>query len=134
MRSKWNPFNYPPSAVLKSIWGFILPVLAVLADQLTSDQPLTWRGVIAALISGLVTGYGVFAVQNKPIPGEVTPAEAHYAEGGYASILLIVGVVLVILGLLGLFKVLAFTFVIAVVLVVIGLILVVAAGRGGTRL
>lgn len=131
--NSWNPFKYPPRAVLKSVWGFLLPGFAILLNAFTEAQgdptdPVTKFDYIIALLTAIVTGYTVFAVQNTP-PGEVTPAEAGTA--GLGLILTVVGIVLIIVGILALLKVLAISLAVSIILVVIGLLLVVF-GRAGT--
>lgn len=136
--SSWNPFSYPPRAVLKTLYGFFLPgVVAIGAAfaRAAADvkAPVTKADYIAALVAMFVTGGAVFAATNTP-PGEVTPQEA---EGGYAGVgglLVIIGVVLLVLALLGLFKVLAISLTVILIFVVIGLLLVVFGRRSGTHL
>ena len=134
--SSWNPFSYPPRAVLKTIYGFLLPGVVALGGAfaraaLDPNKPVTKYDVIAALVAMFVTGGTVFGVTNKP-PGEVTPEEA---EGGYATLnlaLLVIGLVLLAVAVLGLLHVLAIALSICIILVVIGFLLVVGAQFGGT--
>lgn len=131
MNKSWNPFSYPPQAVLKSLWGFFLPGLAIVLDSLRNNGHITWTDAGVALLTSLVGGYGTFAITNKP-PGEITPAEA---EGGYTTLnlaLLVIGLVLLAVAVLGLLHVLAIALSICIILVVIGFLLVVGAQFGGT--
>lgn len=123
MNKSWNPFSYPARAVVKSLWGFMLPGLAILLKTLQDNGKISLTDVLVAFLTASVVGYSVFAAENDP-PGAITPREA-----GSVGLLFVVGVVLVIVGILGLFHVLALSLAIAIVLVVVGLILLVVDRR-----
>lgn len=134
--NSWNPFKYPPRAVIKAVWGFFLPGFGILLNAFTEAQsdptdPVTGLDYVIALLTAVVTGYTVFAAQNTP-PGEVTPKEA---EGGYAAglglLFVVVGIVLIIIGILALLHVLSISLTVSILLIVIGLLMVVF-GRAGT--
>lgn len=134
--NSWNPFKYPPRAVIKSVWAFLLPGFAILLNAFTEAQsdptdPVTGLDYIIAGLTAFVTGYTVFAVQNTP-PGNVTPAEADNNEGGYAGVslvLLIVGILLIAIAVLALFKVLAISLAWVILLVIAGFLLLFFAHR-----
>lgn len=127
--SSWNPFKYPPRAVIKSVWGFLLPGLGLLLDAIRENGAITWTDAIVAFLVAAVSGYAVFAAQNTP-PGDITPAEAEAGRASLDNLLGIVGVVFILIALLGLFKVLALTLTVVLILLAIGLVLLVFSYRG----
>src|SRR5690349_19701240 len=124
--NKWNPFAYPPRAVLKTIYGFLLPgVVAVGAAYARAQgdptKPVTKFDVVAALVAMFVTGGAVFSATNAP-------QEEHDDEGneiGNVGVLFIIGALLVLVGVLGLLGVVSLSVAISVVLCIVGLVLIV---------
>lgn len=120
-KNPWNPFNYHPSQLAKSFLAFVAPALvsigAALQDGTRGGSSITTAEWVEAFIAAVVTSVGVFSVSNEP--------RSAPPEGGYADLLLIAGVVLVVVGLLGLFGVLGLGLALSVVFVVVGLLLVV---------
>lgn len=126
--NKWNPFSYPPRAILKAIWGFLLPaigyLLAAFQEQAADpSDPVTTIDYVIAIGLALTTGYGTFAITNEP-QGETTPREAK-SETGAVGLLFVIGLIVIAVGILGLFELLKLSLAISVVLVVIGILLVV---------
>lgn len=58
--------------------AFLGPLLTLL---LATDQDLDWRSVVAAVVSGLVGGLGVYQTTNEPPTGE-RALGGGFAEGG----------------------------------------------------
>lgn len=132
--SGWNPFRYPPKAVLKTIYGFLLPGIIALGSAFARAQadvkaPVTKFDVVAALVAMFVTGGAVFAVTNAP-------QEKHDEEGnevGAVGVLFIVGVLLVAVAILGLLGVVSISTTVCIILGLVGVILMVLDQRGTLR-
>lgn len=128
--SSWNPFSYPPSAVLKTIYGFLLPGVVALGAAFAraavdATHPVTKADYIAALVAMFVTGGAVFGAKNKDVPVDDN-------EGGYTSlslVFLIVGVLLLALAILALLKVLAISLAWVILMVIAGFLLIFFAHR-----
>lgn len=134
--NSWNPFSYPPRAVLKSVWGFLLPGVGLLLNAFMEQQndptdPVTVLDWIIAGLTCVVTGYTVFAVENKP-PGNVTPDEAD-REVGAVGFLFLIGVLLVAVAILGLLGVVNLGLVVCLILAIIGVVLMVVDRTGRFR-
>lgn len=123
MSNSWNPLAYKPGEVLKAVVGFLAPALVFLGTAVLESSDggtsITGSEWLQALIAAVVTSAGVFSASNKSENPPPNP------EGGYAGILAILGVVLIVVGVLGLFHVLGISLAVSIVLVVIGLLLVV---------
>lgn len=130
--NSWNPFKYPPRAVLKAVYGFLTPGVVLLGGAFAraavdADKPVTKYDIIAALVAMFVTGGAVFASTNTP-PGDVTPREA---ERGAVGVLFIVGALLIAVAILGLLGVVNLSLVICVILAILGLLCIVLDVRRG---
>ena len=123
MKSSWNPLAYKPGEVFKAIIAFLAPALVSLGAAVLEDSAggttITQAEWLQALIAAVVTSAGVFSASNKSENPPPNP------EGGYGGILAILGVVLIVVGILGLFHVLGLSLAVSVVLVVVGLVLLV---------
>lgn len=120
--ANWNPFAYPPSAVAKAAWGFFLPGAGVLLNAYTGDSPVTTRDWVVALLTCVVTGYGVFKIQNKGgADGE--------GELGEVGVVTLVAIVLILAGALALFGVLSLL-VVGIVALVAGILLLLLGYSG----
>lgn len=136
--SGWNIFKYPPKAVLKTIYGFVLPGIVLLGGAFAraavdTTKPVNKYDVIAALVAMFVTGGAVFGATNAPQePHDAEGNDPYNPEDGYAGVglvLLIVGVLLVALAVLALLKILAISLAWAILLAIAGILLIVFSRR-----
>lgn len=123
--SPWNPLNYNPGELAKTIAAFVVPGLITAGNALTEGSDggvtITASEWIAILIACVGTAGTVFAVSNKPTNNG--------GEAGAAQVWFIIGAVLIVVALLGLFHILAISLSVAVALAVVGLVLCVVGSR-----
>lgn len=129
-KSEWNPLNYSPSELLKSVAGFFAPGLVSLGSAITADSDggskITTTEWLTALIAAVVTSTAVFAAKNKKVDPPPNPDNGYV---GIGLVFTVVGVVLILLGLLGLFHVLGLSLALSVTFAVVGVVLLVVGGR-----
>lgn len=126
MNNSWNPFSYPPRAVAKAVYGFLLPgVVAIGAAYARaandSARPVTKFDFIAALVAMFVTGGVVFGANNRD--------SGDNGEVGGVGVWFVVGALLIALGILGLLGVVALSTVVSVILCIAGVVLLVLDRR-----
>ena len=132
--NSWNPFKYPPRAVLKAIYGFLLPGVVLIGGAFAraatdANKPVTKYDIIAGLVAMFVTGGAVFASANTP-PGEITQREA---DRGAVGVLFVVGLFLLGLAVLGLLHVIGLSLTVSIIVALIGVVLMVLDHRGTLR-
>lgn len=60
--------------------GVVTAVLTPLVTLFSSEDIITWRALVLALLTGIVSGAAVYAATNKP-PGAITEEDLAEAEG-----------------------------------------------------
>lgn len=55
-------------AIVAAVLAFLAPVVTLVA----SPAVLDWRGVLGAVLAGIVAGLATYAVPNKPAPAPVS--------------------------------------------------------------
>lgn len=127
--NSWNPFSYPPRAVLKALYAFVLPGVVAIGGAFARAQgdakhPVDKYDYILALVAMFVTGGAVFSATNKP--------KAPVDEGA-VGVLFIVGALLIAVAVLGLLHVISLTLTVCIVLAIIGLVCLILDRTGWYR-
>jgi FtsH-binding integral membrane protein len=132
VKNSWNPFSYPPQAVLKTIYGFVLPGVVALGAAFARAQgdptkPVTTFDVVAALVAMFVTGGAVFSATNRP----QEPHREQPPDAGAVGVLFIVGALLVAVAILGLLGVVSLSVTVCIILAIVGILCIVLDVRRG---